>query len=326
MLISVIIPVYNVEKYLRTCIDSVLAQDFNDYEIILIDDGSPDNSGAICDEYAEKYNFISVIHQENKGQGGARNTGIDAARGDYILFLDSDDFILPNAFSYLSNLMAGKDLDIVCFGRKIVLENGETDSYYYPLDSEEKILNSREYLLHFINDSFTTNKFFRTSLFKDNKIYFPDRRWYEELATVPKVILQSEKILITHQVFYGYLIRQDSIMHNNNIERNADMLVCVQNILEYCKQQNHFENYHNELEYLCILHVLILVTLRVASIDSKHKLLAEFYDFVKSYFPDFQKNPYLKENLPLRRKLLYELSRRKMYKSLFLLNKLNNLR
>ena len=94
--ISVVIPVYNVEKYLSKCVDSVLSQSFTDYEILLIDDGSTDNSGRLCDNYAEKYSCISVIHQENKGLGGARNTGIDHACEDYILFLDSDDYLYSN--------------------------------------------------------------------------------------------------------------------------------------------------------------------------------------------------------------------------------------
>ena len=326
MLISVIIPVYNVEKYLKTCIDSVLTQDFKDYEIILVNDGSTDNSPIICDEYAEKYDCVSVIHQKNKGLGGARNTGIDAARGEYLLFLDSDDFILPEAFSYLTNIMAGNNPDIVCFGRKNVLENGETDSFCYVWDSGEKVLSAKDYFMNYINNPFATNKLFKTNLFKDNGIYFPDRRWYEDLETIPKVILYAKDVLITHKVLYGYLLRQDSIMHVKNADRNIEMLEAVEDVLDYYKKQQCFEEYYSELEYLCILHVLVLVTTRVASIDSKHKLLTEFYDFVKCNFPDFHKNSYLKEYLPRRRKLIYELSRRKMYKSLFLLNKLNNLR
>lgn len=97
-ILSVIIPVYNVEKYLRKCVDSVLAQDIADMEVILIDDGSPDNCGAICDEYAEKDARVKVIHKENEGLSSARNAGLDIARGKYITFVDSDDYLLPNTF------------------------------------------------------------------------------------------------------------------------------------------------------------------------------------------------------------------------------------
>ena len=98
LILSVIIPVYNVEKYLRKCVDSVLAQDIADMEVILIDDGSPDNCGAICDEYAEKDARVKVIHKENEGVATARNVGLDIARGKYITFVDSDDYLLPNTF------------------------------------------------------------------------------------------------------------------------------------------------------------------------------------------------------------------------------------
>ena len=98
IILSVIIPVYNVEKYLRKCVDSVLAQDIADMEVILIDDGSPDNSGAICDEYAEKDTRVKVIHKENGGAATARNVGLDIARGKYITFVDSDDYLLPNTY------------------------------------------------------------------------------------------------------------------------------------------------------------------------------------------------------------------------------------
>ena len=93
MLISIIVPVYNVENYLKECIDSILRQEFRDYEIILVDDGSKDDSGKICDEYGKKYSFISVIHKKNGGLSDARNFGLKIAKGEYILFIDSDDYI-----------------------------------------------------------------------------------------------------------------------------------------------------------------------------------------------------------------------------------------
>ena len=114
--ISIIVPVYKVEKYLCRCLDSIVAQTFTDWECILIDDGSPDNSGKICDEYAEKDGRFRVIHQENAGVSAARNAGLDAARGEWIGFVDSDDWVESNMYEYLYNNALETKSDVVICG------------------------------------------------------------------------------------------------------------------------------------------------------------------------------------------------------------------
>ena len=128
--VTVVIPVYNVEKYLKKCVDSVITQNFNDFEIILVDDGSTDNSGVLCDDYASKYEFISVIHQENKGLGGARNTGIEAANGEYILFLDSDDFLAPDCLKICCEKAEQYNCDMVAFKQQAIFEDGNSGVIY----------------------------------------------------------------------------------------------------------------------------------------------------------------------------------------------------
>ena len=118
MLFSVIVPIYNIEKYIRRCIDSVLLQSFTDFELILVDDGSPDSCGAICDEYAKKDERIKVIHQENGGLVSARQAGIKAASGDYIFHLDGDDAVLPDALESAYKIICDTDADIVSFSYK----------------------------------------------------------------------------------------------------------------------------------------------------------------------------------------------------------------
>ena len=124
-LISIIIPVYKVEPYLRKCLDSVVQQTYRNLEIILVDDGSPDSCGAICDEYATKDERITVIHQENKGLSAARNAGLDIATGDYIQFVDSDDWIEPDALATVLSIAEDHHVDIVCFGFNKHLPSGE---------------------------------------------------------------------------------------------------------------------------------------------------------------------------------------------------------
>ena len=123
---SIVLPIYNVEKYLNRCINSILKQDFDDYEIILVDDGSKDSCGQLCDEWSVMNKKIRTIHKENAGLGYARNTGLSAAQGKYILFLDSDDYIRPGMFSKVHNAVCENDVDAVFFGFERIDKNGKS--------------------------------------------------------------------------------------------------------------------------------------------------------------------------------------------------------
>ena len=143
--ISIIVPVYNVEQYLRRCVDSILAQTFTDFECILIDDGSPDNCPAICDEYAERDNRIIVIHQKNAGVSAARNAGLDLARGEWIGFVDSDDWCDPGMYEFLYKNAITNQVDISICGFRSIEKNGVVigSSKKYPaivMDSSEGLL------------------------------------------------------------------------------------------------------------------------------------------------------------------------------------------
>ena len=324
--ISIIIPVYKVEKYLPACLDSALQQEFDSFEVVAVNDGSPDACGDILAEYGQRYPHLKVITQENRGLGGARNTGIAASEGDFLLFLDSDDTLAAGALAFLYDQAQRSDADMVCFGMNYVAEDGRILSTYRALDGGVRQLTSQEYLIHFANNSYAWNKFYRASLFKGHDIRFPSRAWYEDLATIPKIVLQSQTIVLTDRVFYNYLQRGDSIMHLSHADRVAEMLDAVEDVLNYYKQNGAFDAYFETLEYLTVLHVLVLATNRVASIDPTHPLLRQFYDYTLSRFPNFRKNAMLKTHLPRRRKMIYALPQRKLYRALFWLNKLNNLR
>lgn len=140
---SFIVPIYNVENYLKKCIDSLLAQTYGSFEIILVDDGSTDSSGAIADEYAEKYSeIIQVIHQVNTGQGGARNTGITVASGDYLLMVDSDDYVSENMLEILDGYLEKYNCDILIFNYIEVKKSGEQQIQY--LHEESPTLRLRQ--------------------------------------------------------------------------------------------------------------------------------------------------------------------------------------
>lgn len=325
-LVSVIIPVYNVEKYLEKCVQSVLNQDFSDYEIILIDDGSADKSGEIADTLARTNSKITIIHQKNMGQGGARNTGIEKAAGEYLLFVDSDDYIKENTLSFLYDTAKKNNSDMVLFGMDFVDESGKSVSTLVPGDSGTENLAGRELMRCLINDTYAADKLYKRSLFVDNNIKFLNRVWYEDFGVIMMLALFAEKITLTDKILYYYLQRDSSTMHIKNTDKNEDMLTVVSAISDFYKKNNAFDDYYNELCFMTVMHMLVLCTLRVTADDARHPLLKKFRDYADKNFPDFKKNGYVRENLSKKRKLIFFFSKHKMYGMLKLLNKINEMR
>ncbi|MEE0945898.1 MAG: glycosyltransferase family 2 protein [Acutalibacteraceae bacterium] len=320
--ISVIIPVYKVEKYLRKCLDSVLTQDFDSFEVIAVNDGSPDSCGEILKEYFKLYNNLLIISQENKGLGGARNTGIENAKGKYILFVDSDDCLENGCLSYLYDIAETNNAHMVCFGADYVDVNGKTVNTYKASDNGCHTVTKEEYMVKAIDNPYAWNKLYLASLFKETGIRFPTREWFEDLATLPKTVLHCERIVLSDKIFYKYLQRSDSIIHTVNNNRNIEMLSCTDSLISYFKEQSAFEKFYSELEYAAILHILVLCVNKIAASDPTHPLLKHFYEYVKKNFNSFNKNPYIKTNLSLKRKILLYLSTHKMYKAINFINRL----
>ncbi len=206
--LSVIVPVYNAEPYIRKCIASVLNQTFADFELVLIDDGSPDQCGKICDEYAEQDVRVKVIHKRNGGVSDARNIGVDNAKGDYISFVDPDDWIEPVMFRETVDFCRQNGTDIVCFevceikhGREYVHYRFNSDCVFTARDATEKILND-------IIDNSPCNKMYRKEVWKD--IRFPVGRRFEDVATIYKTFNQASKIGYIKKYYYNYVKHKGS--------------------------------------------------------------------------------------------------------------------
>ncbi len=188
-IISVIVPVYNAEKYLRRCVDSILAQTFTDFELLLIDDGSKDKSGEICDEYARKDNRVKVFHKENGGASAARNLGLDHANGYYVAFVDSDDYLSTEYLHSFYNIIYVKDrVDLIIQSPIYTYQNGIIKTKKIT----NRVYDGENMLKDFINDGnldFTEphSKLFRLSLIKENNIHFNE-----------KVIIGEDGIFIAH--------------------------------------------------------------------------------------------------------------------------------
>ena len=209
--ISIIIPVYNSEKYLNACLDSVLAQTFKDFELILVDDGSPDGCGRICDEYADKDDRVRVCHIENSGSSAARNYGIDRARGKYLGFIDSDDRIDEDMYEILYNNLIKEDADIsMCglfdeYGDEIVKVFDKP--VYKVMDSEESILTVMEAKLTSVTP---VNKLYKKELFEGIR-YPVGEDSGEDASIIVELLLRCKKTVLTTEQKYHYIHREGSI-------------------------------------------------------------------------------------------------------------------
>ena len=213
--LSIIVPVYNVEEYVSECIDSILAQTFTDWELILINDGSTDNSGKICDEYAQKDSRIKVIHKENGGLSSARNVGLDITKGEYITFIDSDDRIIgENVFQRLIEILSkDSEIDIVQYDVIHKWQSTEEHKRIYPFKTyynKENILKA--YLTEDIHVA-CWDKIFKAEIFKD--IRFPLGQISEDIAIIPQIVENTNKLVTTNIGYYGYRYRENSITTSN---------------------------------------------------------------------------------------------------------------
>lgn len=303
--ISIIIPVYNIENYVGACLDSVVNQTFQDYEIIVVDDGSTDQSLKIVREYEEKYKEkIKVISQKNSGQGGARNTGMAAAKGEFFLFIDGDDYITETALEKLVEKQKEQDADVVVFEFAAVDEKGKylgNMQGWEKRDTKEMVQDPAYYLVHITT---TPCKLWRKSLFLEHGILFSKNIWFEDLEITKKVMAHVRKAVSLDEEIYYYVYRQGSTMNNRRLEKNRDLFQVMDHILEYYQSIGKLDEYQEELEFSAVLHILYYGTTRINAAAPFHPLQKEFLAYMNDKFPDFRKNKYLSILYPIQKKQL----------------------
>jgi len=261
-LISIIIPVYKVEKYLEKCIESVLKQTYTNLQIILVDDGSPDNCGKTCDEYAKKDSRIEVIHKVNGGLSDARNVGIIKAKGKYIGFVDSDDYIKEDMYEILLNLIIEYNADVsicnlydVIDGKEYIRNKENGIQEYSRLDILKEVLLDKNI------QSYAWNKLYKKELF--DEIKYPIGKKYEDIGTTFYLFEKCNKIVVTSEPEYYYLKRADSLVNNVTESTILDYTEIIIQRYLYAKQQvkelGKYNNYylaktlitaHNDIEKL----------------------------------------------------------------------------
>ena len=228
---SIIIPVYRVEEYLEKCVDSILAQTCQDVELLLIDDGSPDGSGAICDRYAAAHpNQVRALHQPNGGAGAARNRGIELAQGDYLLFVDGDDWLAPNLLEDLSASIAATPADPYLFGALVERDGKVTGELHEELPADLPT-HTKDAPQLFFGVMAPWNRAYRRTLFTEGGIRFATKVWYEDIRIVTKVLALAEQVVRLPGAYYHYLQREGSAMNNKNCARNVEILYAFDDIL-----------------------------------------------------------------------------------------------
>ncbi len=246
--ISIIVPIYKVENYLHRCVDSILAQTFTDFELILVDDGSPDNCGKICDDYAKKDNRIKVIHKENGGLSSARNAGIDIAKGDYLSFVDSDDWIHPQMIELLYQGIKENNVKCSICGYK---ETEQQEPFEQIFQVHYELHNGMDFLIsNNVNATVAWGKLYYKSLF--DTIRYPLGRLHEDEFTTYKILYSAGKISFVNAHLYYYFINENGITKGTFTPQRLDAILALKeqcSFFKHNKLPNHVVYGAKHLEY-----------------------------------------------------------------------------
>lgn len=309
--VSVIIPVYNGEKYIKSCLDSVLNQTLSEIEIIIINDGSKDDTQKILEQYREKYlDKIEIVSKENEGQGKARNIGIDLAKGEFVTFVDSDDTIDSNMLQKLYDEIKTKEVDLVIC------------DYYEILNVKEGKRKAKTKLKEEINERKTNkcekkailqktgdlkkdyiisvagpcNKLIKTDILKKNNLRFLENAIYEDIAMIPLIALYTNKIAYVEEPLYNYYIRTGSTMRQTEFNNKLLSIYTVLETLEKGFQQSGLvEEYKEELEFIYIKHLLYAGSGRFLEYKQGIEQIPKIVEIIKTKYPNWKNNQYYKK-------------------------------
>lgn len=305
-MISVIIPVYNVEKYISQCLDSVCNQTNRDLEIILVDDGSTDASGKICDEYACHDKRIHVIHQKNSGAAAAKNAGLRVASGEYLSFVDSDDFLELNAYYYMIQIMQTQNADVVQCSYRDVFKNYVKDHIL-----KDTTLNQIDFLTLFTEDwtcGLLWDKLYRRSLFEG--IFFETGHQIDDEYFTYRGIINAKKIVRDSQIVYNYRKRASSVMYSSTSTQRI-----IADRIDYLrKRRKNVIAYYPQLRVVYDNHFLnmMIILSRDENVTEEHLKLIQLY--LKEYFHEEHHTTPDYRLLPSLIKLIFFYSKKKLNK------------
>ncbi|MBQ3559394.1 MAG: glycosyltransferase family 2 protein [Agathobacter sp.] len=282
--VSVIIPAYNAEKYIHQCMESLVHQTLQEIEIIVVDDGSKDNTLHLLKDYEIKFpDKIKVLHKENGGQASARNLALTYAQGEYIGFVDSDDWVSLDMYEKMYQKAKEENADIVVCD--IVEQFVDKELYH----SHTRVTNKLGYA------NYVLNKIIRCELVEE--VFFPQGLWYEDFEYGAKLLMKTDRISIVQEGLYQYNCRDGSTMHNNNAQKNKDIITVLNHISDFAAEKGWEEKYGEELEYLYIEHALYAAIVRLTEQENDEK--KEVIDYIRKEvlkrYPLFYKSKYFKE-------------------------------
>ncbi len=285
MKVSVIVPVYNVEEYLDACLDSLVKQTLKDIEILVVNDGSPDNSQVIIDKYVKEYpGLVKGFVKENGGQASARNIALDVAQGEYVNFVDSDDWVDLDMYENMYMKAKETNADIVICNTTDHYKNHNV--YHKPTNFTNKLRQTPS----------PCNKLFKRSFLGD--LRFPEgKMWYEDFTFVVELLMQTDKIACCHKGYYHCNCREGSTMINNNSPKNLDIITAMNLIINFAKENNLYKKYKSDIDFMVIDHVLITTINRVTNQThpEKNSVLKELREYVKRQVPDLKNQQVYKE-------------------------------
>jgi len=301
--VSVIVPVYNVEKYLRKCLDSLVNQTLEDIEIIAVDDGSTDSSIDIIKEYAEKHSNIKYYQKENGGLSDARNFGLKMATGKYIAFLDSDDYVDKDIYKKMYDKAKKEDSDIVeC-------------NFYWAYDKKNKEDIGQKYrgTSEIIEKArvIAWNKLYKKEILDRAKVEFPKGLRYEDVEFFYKLVPYIEKVSFIKEPLIYYVQRKASLINTQN-KSTRDIFIVLDNVINYYKQNHIYEQYREVLEFTYVRLLLCSSLKRICKIKDKNtrkKLLNETWIKINENFPNWKQNKILNTKLNLKKLYLISVNR-----------------
>lgn len=292
MKVSIIVPVYNAEKFLPQCLDSLVNQSLDDYEVILINDGSKDSSAEIIEQYKNKYpQIINAVTVQNGGQGRARNIGMKMAKGKYLGFADSDDWVSPDMFRLMYEKAEAEGADLTVCDIEERYDNGGS-----------RRINMSQYERLIKIDTAVWDKLIRRDLAEG--VYFPENKiWYEDLAFVIKIALKSKKQARLSEPLYFYRVGQESTMNNNNSRKNLDIITILEDLKAFMLPLGYKEEFNS----LVINHLLLETVKRVERQNSsdKKEVMKELRNYVKQNIPSLTKCESFKAESFNRRLIMY---------------------
>lgn len=300
--VSVVVPVYNTQDYIEKCILSLVNQTLQDIEIIVVDDGSTDNSGRIIQrlqgEYPEK---IKVYRQANGGQAVARNKGIGYCTGEYIGFMDSDDYVDVEMFRAMYECAVSSGADLVECDYRYVRVDGEQEMELKPYGHVRKYKNQRDM---FVNPLVSPwNKLYKAEILRKEMIYFPEGYIYEDTSFFVKTIPFVKKSDFVDKKYVTHILRGTSTMNINKSKRVGNIFPVLEDICKCYKENGFWDDYRKEVEYFCVKMLLCSSLERISQIPDKKlrkELCEKTLSTIKDNFPNYKKNPYMqsgKKNL-----------------------------